>query len=206
MVDLGRADKLMDLLFDVVDEPLYDESPRLQLSATLAGTSLELARSVRVLCHADQLLGATVCLRSQFESLVRSVWALHCATDHQVDRLSINELTAESVQGAKNLPLAAKMLEDIEQRPHLANLLIALNEFKSSAWHPLNSFVHAGLHAVIHTKFGWPEVLVDQTFRVSNGLCVLAFTHLGVLSGMPGIQSDVQASTATFQSVLPRHR
>jgi hypothetical protein len=59
---------------------------------------------------------------------------------------------------------------------------------------------------VIHTKFGWPETLVDQTFRVSNGLCVLAFTHLGVLTGVPRMQPDVQASTATFQSVLPRHR
>lgn len=206
MVDSDRAEQLVTLLSDLVDAPLYDESPRLRLSATLAATSLELARSVRVLCGADQLLGATVCLRTQFESLVRSVWVLHCATGHQVERLWTDELTAETTQGAKNIPLAKEMLEDMEQRPNLSNLLIALNDFKASAWQPLNSFVHAGLHAVIHTKFGWPDVLVDQTFRISNGLCVLAFTHLGLLTGKRGIQAEVQASTATFQSVLPGHR
>jgi len=206
MVDLERAEKLLSLLSEVVDEPLYDDSPKLRLSATLAGTSLELGRSVRALCKGDQLLGATVCLRSQFESLIRSVWVLHCASDQQVERLSTIELTAETAQAAKNIPLAAKMLEDMQQRPNLANLMVALNEFKASAWHSLNSFVHGGLHAVLHTRFGWRDVLVGQTFRVSKGLCVLAFTHLAVLTGMPGLQSDVQASTATFSSVLPDAR
>lgn len=203
MVDLDRGEQLVALLWDVVDEPLYDESPRLRLSATLAGTSLEMARSVRVLCSENQLLGATVCLRSQFESIVRSVWVLHCANDHQVARLWTDELTNETTQGAKNLPLVGRMLDDMERCPNLANLLVALNEFKTSAWQPLNSFVHAGLHAVIHTKFGWPDTLVDQTFRISNGICVLAFTHLGLLTGISGIQAEVQASTATFASVLP---
>jgi hypothetical protein len=131
---------------------------------------------------------------------------MHCATDYQIDRLSTNELTAETVQAAKNIPLAAKMLDEMQQIPNLANLMVALNEFKGSAWHPLNSFVHAGLHAVIHTKFGWPSALIDQTFRVSNGLCVLAFQHFGILTGRPGIQAEVNASTAAYSSVLPKHR
>jgi hypothetical protein len=206
MIDVARAEKLLAVLADVADRPLYDDSERIELSATLAGTALELAGSVRTLCAADQLLGATVCLRTQFESLVRSVWVLHCASESQIDRLSTNQLTAETAQGAKNIPLAAKMLEEMQQVPNLANLMVALNEFKDSAWHPINSFVHAGLHAVIHTKFGWPSDLVDQTFRISNGLCVLAFTHIGVLTGAPGVQAEVNASTASFSSVLPKHR
>ena len=98
------------------------------------------------------------------------------------------------------------MLEELEEIPGLRNLMVALNEFKGSARRPLNSFVHAGLHAVVHTKFGWPPELVDQTFRMSNGLCVLAFTQIGILSGTPGIQGEVISLTASFSSVLPKYR
>ncbi len=206
MIDVTRAEQLFGILAEVTDQPLYEESERIELSATLAITALEIARSVRILCAADQLLGATVCLRSQYESLVRSVWTLHCASEHEIRRLSINSLTPETAQGAKNIPLAAQMLEELEEIPSLRNLMVALNEFKSSAWRPLNSFVHAGLHAVIHTKFGWPPELVDQTFRMSNGLCLIAYTQIGILNGTPGIQGEIIALAASFSSVLPKYR
>ncbi|MBD2718759.1 hypothetical protein H6G99_07275 [Synechococcus sp. FACHB-909] len=205
-MDVTRAEQLFGILAEVTDQPLYEDSARAELSATLAITALEIARSVRILCAADQLLGATVCLRSQFESLVRSVWTLHCASEHEIRRLSTNSLTPETAQGAKNIPLAAQMLEDLEEIPSLKNLMVALNEFKASAWRPLNSFVHAGLHAVIHTKFGWPQDLVGQTFRMSNGLCLLAFTQIGLLNGTPGIQGEIIALAASFSSVLPKYR
>jgi hypothetical protein len=206
MIDVTRAEQLLGILAEATDQPLYDETERSELSATLAITALEIARSVRILCAADQLLGATVCLRSQYESLVRSVWTLHCASEHEIRRLSINSLTPETAQGAKNIPLAAQMLKELEEVPSLRNLMVALNEFKGSAWRPLNSFVHAGLHAVIHTKFGWPPELVDQTFRMSNGLCLLAYTQIGILNGTPGIQGEIIALAASFSSVLPKYR
>jgi hypothetical protein len=112
----------------------------------------------------------------------------------------------EPVQGAKNIPLAAQMLEELEEILSLRNLMVALNEFKGSAWRPLNSFVHAGLHAVIHTKFGWPPELVDQMFRMSNGLCLLAYTPIGILNGTPGILGEIIALAASFSSVLPKYR
>jgi hypothetical protein len=70
MIDVTRAEQLFRILAEVTDQPLYEESKRSELSATLAITALEIARSVRILCAADQLLGATVCLRSQYESLI----------------------------------------------------------------------------------------------------------------------------------------
>jgi hypothetical protein len=206
MIDVTRAEQLLGILAEVTDQPLHEESERIKLSATLAITALEIARSVRILCAADQLLGGTVCLRSQYEALVRSVWTLHCASEHEIRRLSINSLTPETAQGAKNIPLAAQMLKELEEIPSLRNLMVALNEFKGSAWRPLNSFVHAGLHAVIHTKFGWPPEHVDQTFRISNGLCLLAYTQIGILNGTPGIQREIFALAASFSSVLPKYR
>ena len=205
-IDIDRADKLFGVLSEIVDHPPFDDSPRVLLSATLSFTSLDLGVSVRTLCASDQMIGANVCLRSQFEALIRSIWVLHRATDLQVEKLSTNQLTLDTQQGAKNIPLAAEMLEELNKIPHLEQLTSALNEFKSSAWQPLNSYVHAGLYAVPHTRFGGPPSLLNQIFRMSNGLGMLSFNNLGILTGIPGIQTEIRAALASFSSVLPDYR
>lgn len=205
-IDIERSHKLFKELDDVVDHPFFDDSERLKLSVVLADTSLDFGLSVRLLCVSEQLLGASACLRSQFEALVRSVWANHCATDGQVSRLSRADLSLETQQGARSVPLANEMLEALGKIPQLHGLNIALREFKESSWQPLNSFVHSGIHAVHRTRFGAPPQLINQTFRISNGLCVLAYMHLAVLTGIPGLQKELLAATACFASVLPDYR
>ena len=131
---------------------------------------------------------------------------MHRATELQVEKLSAQQLTLDTQQGAKNIPLAAEMLEELNKIPHLAQLTSALNEFKSGAWQPLNSYVHAGLYAVLHTRFGGPPALLNKTFRISNGFGMLAFNNLGILTGIPGIQEEIRAATASLSTVLPEYR
>lgn len=176
MIDVERAEKLVIALDQASAFPLFDSSRRLVLSQDMAIVALEFAASVRMLAHGGHLLGAMGCLRSQFEALVRAVWLLHAAGDAQIQRLDTVQLTLESQQGAKNLPMVAEMLAALEKKPQLAPLMVSLNEFRVSSWPALNSFVHAGLHAVHRTRFGYPKGLLDQAFRSSNGLCLLTCT------------------------------
>ena len=150
-------------------------------------------------------LGSAAVLRSQFEALLRGIWTLHCASDGQVEKLS-SSLSTESQQATKNIAQAAEMMGAIEKVPHLSNLLISLREFKDRSWLPLNSFVHSGIHAVHWTKVEPPPALLDQMFRSSNGLAVLAFQHLAILTGRAGLQSEVIAVCAAYSSCLPRPR
>ncbi len=204
-MDTARAEELLDHLADVVDLPLFERSDRLMLSRTLAITSLHFAASVRHLSGSQLALGSAAVLRSQFEALLRGIWTLHCASDIQVEKLS-SHLSAESQQATKNIPQAAEMISAIERVPNLANFLISLREFKDSSWLPLNSFVHSGVHAVHWTKYEPPQALFDQMFRSSNGLAVLAFQHLAVLTGKPGLQSEVISVCAPYSSCLPNPR
>ena len=204
-MDKNRAEELLGRLADVVDLPPFEGSARLILSRTLAITSLHFAASVRHLCDSHLALGSAAVLRSQFEALLRGVWALHCASDLQVEKFS-SHLSTESQQATKNIPQAAEMIGEIGKVPHLANLLIALREFKDSSWLPLNSFVHSGIHAVHWTRFEPPPALLDQMFRSSNGLAVLAYQHLAILTGKPGIQSEVNSVCAPYASCLPNPR
>ncbi|TCO71784.1 DUF6988 family protein [Chromatocurvus halotolerans] len=204
-MDLKRANELIDTLSKTVDHPLFEDSPRVILSATLSVSSLEFAAAVRILCVSGLLLGASGSLRSQFESVVRSVWALQRATENQVEKLSAN-LDEESQLATKNMPSVQQMMAELEKIPNLSNLMIALNEFKESSWLPLNSFVHSGIHAVHWTRNEAPPVLLERVFRASNGLVVLAFQNLGILTGKPGLQTEIITATASYSSCLPDRR
>lgn len=204
-MDLGRAEELMGVMASIVDYPLFDDSPRVVLSSTLSISSLQLAAAVRSLCGTELLLGASVTLRSQFEALVRSVWVLHRATDSDVGKLSA-ELSQESQQASKNIPMLNAMLIELEKSPHLKNLLIALQEFKSSSWLPLNSFVHSGIHAVHWTKQGAHPQLLENLFRTSNGLALIAFQSIGMLTGRESLQSEINIAAAGFSDILPARR
>lgn len=204
-MDLAQADKMFDALSEIIDHQLYDDSLRIVLSATLAASSLQFALATRSLCANELILGAATTLRSQFEALIRSVWALHRATETQVERLTA-ALNQESQQASKNIPLAHEMLTELEKLPQLANLIISLKEFKESSWLPLNSFVHSGIHAVHWTRNQASPKLLEQIFKASNGLSIIAFQSIGILTGRPGIQSEVLAATAAFSTCLPQHR
>jgi hypothetical protein len=207
IMDFNRAEELLGRLTDLVDLPLFEDSPRFVLSRTLSITSLHFAASVRMLCSENLVLGCASLLRSQFEALVRSVWALHGATDIQIENLS-SLLNLDSQQSTKNIPMVNGMLNELEQFSQLKNLLIALKEFKTSSWLPLNSFVHSGIHAIHWTKHEAPDELFDQVFRASNGLAVLAFQNIALLTGQHGLQSKVIAITtsASYSGCVPADR
>ncbi len=204
-MDLSRAEKLLDVLASIVDYRLFEDSPRIRLSATLAVSSLQFAAAARVLCGAGLVLGASTTLRCQFEALVRSIWALHRATEGQIERLSA-DLNQETQQASKNIPLANEMLIELEKMPQLKNLLTSLNEFKSSSWQPLNSFVHSGIHAVHWTRHFPPPQLLENIFRASNGLALLAFLDIGILTGRSNVQAELVSAAAGFSNVLPAHK
>lgn len=204
-MDLKCANKLHQTLTSIVDYPLYSDEHRVTLSATLAVSALQLGAAVRVLCSEGLVLGAGASLRSQFETVVRSVWALHAATDGQVEKLSAN-LSYESQHSAKSMPMLSEMLGKLETVPQLKDLLVLLHEFKASSLAPLNSFVHSGIHTVHWTRRTPPTQLMDVVFRTSNGLSVIAFQGIGILMGRQETQSQMIAATSSFTSVLPARR
>jgi len=141
-----QSHELAAALVDCVSYETFDDSPRLALSDVLCSLAYEHAHSARILISGGLLPSALVVHRSQFETVVRSLWVLYAASDELVAKLSA-ELTLETELAAKNIPLAAKMMEDLAAKAP-ANAYTPLNEFKINSWGALNSYVHAGIHPV----------------------------------------------------------
>lgn len=143
---LAATEELAAKLLELIDLPLFDDSPRIVVSDVACSMSLEHWSATRSLIVAGMLPSAVVVHRAQFEALLRSIWILYAASDEQLSKLS-TELTIETEQNAKNLPQVADMMAAINKKGPL-HAYEALNRFKENSWKALNSYAHAGLHPI----------------------------------------------------------
>lgn len=196
---LNRSALLRQAILSTVDHPLADDSPRLLASMDAALLSLEHAEALRTLLQAGMAPSAMALMRCQYEAFMRSLWILHCATDDQVELLS---LPPEAGTSEKGLPMLSKMLEAFAEVSELGNMLPHLIELKVHAWSPLNSFVHAGVHAMSRSRDGFPMPLAINVIRMSNNLSMMAGQHLAILTDVPDLQKEVLRLDEAFAKCL----
>ena len=144
---------------------------------------------------------AIALVRPQYESLVRAVWAMHAATDAQLQRL-LGPLTIESQQAAKKLPGVSEMLEKLAASgPRGAAAL--LGRARDRLNDGLNSFVHGGIHPFARHHAGYPIGLLMAVLKNSNAMGMLTLHVLSALPQQGEAVVLVQALHAEFSDVLP---
>lgn len=200
-----RSSELFGKLFREIEYSPYDDSVRSELSTDLALSAINLAASIHLLCESKQLVAAGILLRSQFEMVVRSVWAYYAASEVQLEKLAAN-LTEESLEASKNIPLTSDMMNKLDKIEPVENLMISLRELKKSSWLPLNSLVHGGLFALECQRRGADSRPIKSVFLTSNGLALLAFIQIGILTGRQNIQQKIYAVAEKYEDCLPPRR
>jgi hypothetical protein len=200
-----RSELLLQNLIQTIDQPLYENSSRLCASGNFTQISIEHSCAVRTLSETRMFTSAFVVMRAQFEALLRAIWLLHCASDHQVQRLSA-PLDPDGEQSAKNLPQPQVMLDALAKVPVAKVPFDALTEFKSSSWKALNSFTHAGLHPLKRLVEGYPLELIFANVRMSNALSLMAGMHFCTLTGIPNLQKELLPFYNRYKDCLPSHR
>lgn len=201
---LSRSAELEGRLVEFLRLPPFDQSERITTSKVMCSIAFEHAESAKILIASSNLTSATGLVRLQFEALVRAMWLLYAATDHEVLKLSC-ELTVESAQEANKTIMLTDMLKALEGRSPQEPLDMLI-EFKDYCWKPLYSFVHGGLHPIHRHSEGYPVQQLCQMLRISNGVSVMAGMLLVILHGggqqmgkIPKIQQD-------FADCLPDFR
>jgi hypothetical protein len=106
----------------------------------------------------------------------------------------ISQLVAPPPKRSLNAPLASNA-------PPAA--YDALSRFKDSSWKALNSYVHAGIHPLQRQATGYPVTLVDQIFRVSCGLSIVAGMQAAALTGIQAVMHEVNKLTVSHEKCLP---
>lgn len=196
------SDALLEALGPITAAPPFDQSDRLQVCRALCLLSIEHAVATRCLLTIGAESSMLVVHRAQFEALVRAVWVLYSASDTEVACLQ-EELTPTSESVAARLPMASKMLLALEAVTQAADPLHAFVEFKKYSWAALNSFVHAGAHALHRLRTGFPLELVEVVVKQSNALVVMTHMQLAITTGSQDAVHWVATTADGFSDVLP---
>lgn len=196
-----ESERFVDSLFELIDRPLFTDSDKFIVSDGACGLSFEHWCAVRTLFADGYLPSGVTVHRAQFEALVRSIWVLYCASETNIKKLAV-ELTLESEQKAKNIPMVAEMMADIEKNAP-KNAYDSLARFKAEAWKSLNSYVRAGIHSIRRYQEGYPIALIENILLNANGLAVMSAMQSVMLSGEPSLQHNILALADKFKTCMP---
>jgi hypothetical protein len=177
---LDVSARYYEALANALGDTVEIDSHRNLLAQGTVSVVLEHGVSILSLVERGFLASATVLLRAQFEAIVRALWLHYCADDTWIERYfaAVRKNPAKDPNISRGMD---DMLADITARAPtaLANMLQPL---KQSAWGPLNSYVHSGIHAIVHQHAGAPAEFSIATLRNSNGLSGMAATLTSILT------------------------
>lgn len=202
----------MDGLLDGSDElhleilSLLEGTPsfpgiRFEVAYVACAVALEHALSLRLLVRTQCYTSAIALMRLQFEALTRGMWLLYAASDAQVEALAC-ELTLDAEREARKVPMLSQMLEVVVGKaPDEASRMLL--QFKEVNWHGMNSFVHSGIHPLQRHIDGYPQELIENVVRNSNGLNTMTGMLGAILTGDPQISAEFKALQVRYRNVLP---
>lgn len=195
-----------DLVGQIDSSAGFAGGDRVEAASAAANLVFEHAHAMRVLFEVGTPSSAAALLRPQYESLLRGAWLVYAAPDAQVSKLTA-PLTMQSAADAKNIAGADEMLKSLERRadgePQLRGLVLPLRELRDAAWAAMNAFVHAGLHAIVRAKDGFPVRLAADIVKMSNGIVHMAARLLARFTGDEALVQRIERRYLDFEDVLP---
>lgn len=201
---LERSQHLEHAIFSILDLETFGPDQldaRLDAGIRLAAVSLEHGAALRELAGAGHFPSAVTLMRPQFEALTRAAWAVWAAKEADISRLQA-PLTLMTEKEARKLTGLSEMLTQLEGKSP-AGMVEMLNVFKETSLTALNSFVHGGIHVLTRHASGYPEHLVAQVVRNSNGLMAMAGMLLALLGADDAARTRMSKIQPEFAECLP---
>lgn len=197
---LEKSEALNSEFSRIFDYGPADESKRVIASWLMCSVALEHSVSLRQLVLNGNYTSAICIMRSQFEAITRATWLFYAASEQKIENTmkTLSELSQNADQKPSNSEMIAKMKG---KAPEQAVLMF--NEFKEVQWKALNSYVHSGIHALQRHGAGYPEQLVIDIVKSSNGLLSMTAMMAAILTGNEGISKDVSKIQRRHEGCLP---
>lgn len=169
---LGKSKKLASDIGSLLQDAKQPTTKRGLLTAALSQVAIEHTSSQRILIETDHHVSALSMVRLTFESLVRSIWIHHCASDEWIKQLTSPIEPGQLAEPIMGPPMESMLLSIDKSAPPFIGLM--LRDLKDSTWQPMNSYVHGGLYAIAQVlSVSTPQQLIS-VMRNANGLALMA--------------------------------
>ncbi len=197
---LEKSEALSSEFSRIFDYGPVDDSRRITSSWVMCLVALEHSGSTRQLAMCGHYTSAICIIRSQFEALTRAMWLCYAASDSKIENTM--KTLSELSQNADQKPSNSEMIKALSGKaPEQAVLM--LTEFREVQWKALNSYVHGGVHALQRHGAGYPEQLIKDIVKSSNGLLSMTAMMAAILTGNDVIAKDVAKIQRRHEACLP---
>ncbi|MDX2368279.1 MAG: hypothetical protein QNK36_07745 [Colwellia sp.] len=197
---LEKSEALNSEFSRIFDYGPADDSKRVIASWLMCSVALEHSVSLRQLVLSGNYTSAICIMRSQFEALTRSMWLFYSASEQKIENTmkTLSELSQNADQKPSNSEMMAKLQGKAPEQA-----VMMLTEFRDVQWKALNSYVHAGVHALQRHGAGYPEELIIGIVKSSNGLLSMTAMMAAILTGNKIIAKDVSRIQHRHEDCLP---
>lgn len=135
--EIKNSEQLIQWLDQKIDGLEIKSDDRSRIAGGCLDIALEHQKSI-VLLSAHHLYGSAAALvRIIFESYVRGIWLLYCASDKQLEQYKLDKLDKKFYE----------LIKEVEK--HEAFKDGTLSYVKEKSWAAMNSFTHSGFHQVV---------------------------------------------------------
>jgi hypothetical protein len=174
-------------------------SQRTLISLAYCRSALEHAVSQRILIE-GQLTGTGLSLvRLVFESVIRAAWVLHGAKDDWLAKFSMPVDAGQLDEPQMGPPIPA-MLDAVE--PHAPQVVSELRKL-GKVLKVMHSFVHGGVHAVVHALRGYPDANLIFVLQNRNLLLLILSDVAVIASQKPQLIGVMRAMRETHADCMP---
>jgi len=197
---LEQSEALYNEFSRIFDYGPADKSKRRIASWLMCSIASEHASSVRQLAMCGNYTSAICIIRSQFEALTRGMWLIYAASELNIENTmkTLSELSNRADQKPNN----ADMIKALEGKAPVQAVLM-LNEFRDVQWKVLNSYVHGGIHPLQRHGAGYPEQLMKDIIKSSNGLLTMTAMMAAILTGNELVVKDITKIQRRHEGCLP---
>jgi len=197
---LEKSEALNSEFSRIFDYGPADDSNRIVASWIMCSVALEHSVSVRQLAMNGNYTSAICLCRSQFEAITRATWLFYAASDKKVDNTMADAKTLSNT--AEQKPSNEDMIKAMAGKaPEQAVMMFT--EFRDVQWRALNSYVHGGIHVLQRHGAGYPEQLIKEIIKSSNGLLSMTAMMAAILTGNQVIAKDVSRIQSRHEECLP---
>lgn len=157
------------------------------------------AISQRVLIENGLHGSALSLIRLHFETVVRAAWVLHGAKDEWLTQFSAPVAPGDLSEPQMGPPIPAMLDAIAAAAPEAAFELRRLNETVKV----MHSFVHGGVHMVVHALRGFPPKNLVTVLQNRNLLSLMLCNVIVIASQNPGLQGAVRGLMERHAGCMP---
>jgi len=196
---LAASEAFDDDLLALLRAGWNTSSRRSTICLAFCRSAIEHAIAQRVLIEAGLTGTALSLIRLQFEAVVRAAWVLHAAKEDWLDKFSAPVPDGELSEPQMGPPIPA-MIEAIG-----AVAGPAATELKRlhGTVKVMHSFVHGGVHLVVHALRGYPAGKLTSVLQNRNLLSLMLANVIVIVSQDPGLRGSVGRLSGLHAACMP---